>query len=119
MNAEEFYRKVADILGAHHTQAPAWTGSTRRRWDRRLGSGRFPGHGIVRFFSATEIHVALRHPPVTGSFETPEAALKAIRVGELEEILGGPGCSSGVSYLSGSSLSSVAPKPKARASGAS
>jgi hypothetical protein len=90
MDAAEFYNKVADILGEHHRHAPAWTGNTKRRWDRRLGSGRFPGHGIVRFFSATNIHVAMIHPPVNKTFKSPEAALKAIRRAEMDEILSGP-----------------------------
>lgn len=130
MEATEFYNKVADILGEHHSHAPAWTGNTKRRWDRRLGSGRFPGHGIVRFFSATSIHVALVHPPLTKSFKSPEAALKAIRQAEIDEILSGPRVRAIeekrqiVAMVRKTSAEVVnwlteGPKPEARASGAS
>jgi hypothetical protein len=87
MADEEFYRKVADILGVHYAHIEPASGNTSKRWGpRRPGNGRFPGHGIVRMFSPTDIHIAMNHPPVSGSFKSPEAALSAIRRGWHNEV---------------------------------
>ena len=57
----EFYKKCAELLGAEYDGEP-FTHYKRTRWNnRKPGSGRFPGFGIIRKFG-DKIQVALRHP---------------------------------------------------------
>lgn len=80
MNAQEFYDAVAAIFNETHDYVPPPSGALKKRWGPRTpGNGRFPGRGIVRFFSPTVIHVALRHPSINGQFADPDAALTAIK----------------------------------------
>ena len=61
MNNEEFYNKCAELLGVEHDYLP-FEYRYRTRWNnRKPGSGRFPGCGIIRKFGS-QIHVALTHP---------------------------------------------------------
>jgi hypothetical protein len=61
MNDEEFYARCADLLGTVHEYLP-FTHYARTRWNnRKPGSGRFPGCGIIRIFG-DEIHIAIRAP---------------------------------------------------------
>ena len=61
MNNEEFYSKCAELLGAEHEYLP-FTHYKRTRWNnRKPGSGRYPGYGIIRKFG-NQIHVALTKP---------------------------------------------------------
>lgn len=76
---EGFYRAVAELLCAPH-QYRERPFRYKTRWNNRSpGNGRYEGHGCVRAFSLTTIHVMLRVPEVNGYFKSPDAALDAIR----------------------------------------
>lgn len=61
MNNEDFYYNCADILGVEYDCEP-FTHYKRTRWNnRKPGSGRYPGYGIIRKFGS-QIHVALSKP---------------------------------------------------------
>lgn len=87
MDREQFYRECAEILGTNHEFNPKQPMVTGRdghpkvntgRWDRSLGSGRFPGRGVIRLFGE-RVHVCLRDPVAVMSFDNPTAALKWLR----------------------------------------
>jgi len=83
MTPEEFYDAVAAIFDTVHLYVIPPTPGAKRRWGPRTpGNGRFPGHGIVRFFSPTSIHVVLHDPILSGVFNDPEIALREIRKAE-------------------------------------
>ena len=61
MNNEDFYHKCAEILGVEYDGEP-FQYRYRTRWNnRKPGSGRYPGYGIIRKFGS-QIHVALTKP---------------------------------------------------------
>ncbi len=77
---EDFYQTVAEILKCEGHVYKQFPYSKRTRWNNRLaGNGRFPGHGLVRYFSSTHIHVQLICPPINGLFSSVDAALEAIK----------------------------------------
>jgi hypothetical protein len=79
MDSQEFYAEVGAILGVDHEYVTPPAPGKKLRWGPRgPGNGRFPGHGIVRMFSPTVIHVALTKPVLFATFESPELALTAI-----------------------------------------
>lgn len=81
MTRDEFFAEVERHLGQ---QAPGKTVSvsnrtdSRGRWLRGAGGGRFPGHGVIRYFSDTSIHVLLTNPVLHQTFTSPESALSTI-----------------------------------------
>jgi len=83
---EKFYQDVADLLDTQniHEYNRFTVGRTyRTRWNnRKPGSGRFEGYGLVRYFGPTMIHVALNQPvylnKVFGSTEEVLEALKKV-----------------------------------------
>lgn len=61
MSTEEFYNRCAELLGVEHEYLP-FEYRYRTRWNnRKPGSGRYPGYGIIRKFGG-QIHVALTKP---------------------------------------------------------
>lgn len=78
-----FYDRCAEILGVPHDFAP-FPFDKRSRWNnRKPGSGRFPGRGLVRAFGG-HVHLSLYRPrPINRLFDSREAALRC-----LEEISG-------------------------------
>lgn len=81
---EKFYQDVADLLGVEnsHKYNALTVGRTyRTRWNnRKPGSGRFEGYGIVRFFGPTMIHVAINRPVyINKVFESTDAALEFLK----------------------------------------
>ena len=78
-----FYDACAEILGVEHDFMP-FRYPKRTRWNnRKPGSGRFPGRGLVRAFGE-HVHLALYRPkPINRLFDSREAALRC-----LEEICG-------------------------------
>ena len=78
-----FYDACAAILGVEHDFAP-FRYAKRTRWNnRKPGSGRFPGRGLVRAFGG-HVHLSLYRPkPINRLFDSREAALRC-----LEEICG-------------------------------
>lgn len=61
MTNEDFYYKCAEILGVEYDCEP-FTHYKRTRWNnRKPGSGRYPGYGIIRKFGS-QIHVAFTNP---------------------------------------------------------
>jgi hypothetical protein len=81
MVEEGFYREVARILGCEqeHEYRP-FPYSKRTRWNHRMpGNGRYPGHGMVRRYSSGLIHVALKDPPLSGTYGSDADAIAAIR----------------------------------------
>lgn len=64
MTNEAFYRECARLLGTSYDCVP-FPFRKRTRWNNRTaGSGRFPGHGIIRVFG-DEVQVALTCPKLT------------------------------------------------------
>ena len=61
MNNEDFYNRCAELLGVEYDCQP-FEYPYRTRWNnRKPGSGRFEGRGIIRKFGS-QIHVALTKP---------------------------------------------------------
>ena len=78
MNNEQFYSNVAVLLNTTHDYLP-FPFLRRTRWNqRRLGSGRFPNHGIVRCFG-NNVHVALYDPELNVICSSKDAALELIK----------------------------------------
>ena len=76
---EGFYREVARLLDCSGHEYSRFPYSRRNRWNhRRPGNGRYPGHGIVRRFSASMISVQLNSPRLGGIFGSADEALAAI-----------------------------------------
>lgn len=87
MTRDEFFEQVEVILGR---QAPGQTGGRenwhkgiehgvgRGRWHRGAGAGRFPGYGVIRYYSPSNIHVMLHRPTLSETFSDPFEALKKI-----------------------------------------
>jgi hypothetical protein len=76
---EVFYDTVAELLETQHPFKELKLYMSR--WgDRTPGNGRFPGHGLVRVFSPTVIHVALYEPKLYGAFTSFDTALEALRL---------------------------------------
>lgn len=58
---KDFYHKCAEILGVEY-DGESFQYRYRTRWNnRKPGSGRYPGYGIIRKFG-NQIHVALTKP---------------------------------------------------------
>ena len=76
---EGFYTVVAELLECAGHSYQKFPYSKRTRWNNRAaGNGRYPGFGIVRRFSSTNIHVQLTKPRLTGKFHSAKAVLDAI-----------------------------------------
>ena len=68
---KEFYEKCASILGVEHEWCEPV--ARRTRWNTRfLGNGRIPGHGVIRMFGPTSIHVAFHTTSVNRMFKSPQ-----------------------------------------------
>ena len=92
---QEFYEKCAKLLGtdslyveqpkpvtkySRETGEPYQPMTHATRWGgREPGNGRFPGHGTIRIFSPEIINVSLRNPQLSGTFDSFEAVLDALR----------------------------------------
>jgi hypothetical protein len=77
---EKFYQDVADLLGVENNFEVNPYKFWRTRWNnRKAGNGRYEGHGFVRYFAPTLIHVRLKNPDVAGTYTSSEAALQAIK----------------------------------------
>jgi len=74
MNKEEFYKECDRLFKQSHP--PPMGLPYRRRWGPRTpGSGRFEGFGLVRWFSPTVVHIAIRYPI---SIQTCVTAMQAL-----------------------------------------
>lgn len=85
---EKFYNDCADLLETSYEFVKIIPNTRRSgRWGpRQPGNGRFPGFGLIRWFSAKVIHVHLINPvQVDKVFDSAETALDYIRV-ELAKI---------------------------------
>lgn len=61
MDKTEFYARCDQLLGQSH--APPREIKYRGRWGpREPGSGRYEGHGLIRWFSEGLVHVSLTNP---------------------------------------------------------
>lgn len=77
---EGFYHAVAELLACSGHVYERFPYERRNRWNhRRLGNGRYPGHGIVRRFGPGVILVRLNSPSIHGVFGSAEEAISAIR----------------------------------------
>lgn len=77
---EDFYRDVAKMLKCDGYVYREFPFGRRTRWNNRTaGNGRFPGHGLVRYFGPTHIQVSLTTPLITGLFHNTNDALSAIQ----------------------------------------
>lgn len=78
MDDREFYDRCAEVLGTDHEYLP-FAHHARTRWNnRRPGSGRFPGFGIIRIFG-DEIHIAINSPiPIHERVRGRRAALELL-----------------------------------------
>lgn len=80
MTNEEFYIECAKLLDTTYDCEPfPWPSYWRTRWNNRApGSGRYPGHGLIRCFGST-VHVNLHTPiKIEKTFPSKEEALAAI-----------------------------------------
>ena len=81
MTNEEFYVECAKLLDTTYDCKPfPWTHSKRTRWNNRQpGSGRYPGHGLIRCYGNL-VHVNL-HTPVKfdKTFNSMEEALEELK----------------------------------------
>lgn len=80
INTEEgFYLSVAQLLGCEIDYTP-YPYSKKTRWNNRLpGNGRFENHGVIRRFNSNNIHVFLRVPQLSGTFNSASSVLDAIQ----------------------------------------
>lgn len=79
MTDDDFYERCAELLGTRYDCTP-FTGHRRTRWNNRApGSGRFPGHGLIRLFGDT-VQIVLRHPvAMHRTIEGRQEAIDAIK----------------------------------------
>lgn len=74
MPEEEFYNKIAELLGTQHVYVQPVT--YMRRWGKRTpGNGRFPGHGVIRVHASDRIHFAFYTPAFSKTFKSFDEAL--------------------------------------------
>lgn len=73
-----FYDRCAELLGVEHDFQPFRYGK-RSRWNnRKPGSGRFAGRGLVRAFGS-HVHLSLYRPkPINRLFDSRAAALACL-----------------------------------------
>lgn len=77
MKKEEFYERVAGLLGTTY-DCEAFPHAYRTRWNnRKPGGGRFEGYGIIRAFGDT-VQIALYNPPITKICSSFDEALGVI-----------------------------------------
>lgn len=58
---EKFYNECANILDIPHVyRQPIKLSGKKGRWVRTPGNGRFPGFGIIRYYSSNLIHCMTR-----------------------------------------------------------
>ncbi len=76
MNKEDFYLRVAEIVGIEHNTLTKHPYYRRNRWnDRKPGNGRFEGLGIIRSFGGF-VHIAINYPRhITTSCASHEEAI--------------------------------------------
>lgn len=75
MNKEEFYNKVAEILGVEESPNDS---IGYGRWKRGSGGGRYIGIGVIRWYSHTFIHVMFHTPYWVQTYDNPQEALEHI-----------------------------------------
>jgi hypothetical protein len=74
MTDEKFYAECAALLGTTYDCKP-FPYYRRTRWNNRApGSGRFPGHGLIRAFGST-VQIATTKPAITAVCDSKEEAL--------------------------------------------
>jgi hypothetical protein len=81
---EGFYQEVSDLLGLpnnYYFDPNTVGGKYRTRWNnRKPGNGRFAGYGLIRYFSATCIHVVLTNPVnMNRTYDSRQAALESLK----------------------------------------
>lgn len=84
MTDEEFYDECGRILGVEHVAHPVdkprenrrgeQCSTSRTRWTRSLGNGRYAGRGVIRKFGE-KVHVAFHTPHVNQMFASTTEAL--------------------------------------------
>ena len=80
MTKIEFYEAVGEILGTGHDSLIRSEHYQRSRWNNREpGNGRYPGHGLVRYFATDHITVTFQSGDINGSYASASEALAAIR----------------------------------------
>jgi len=69
LTQDEYFKIIEQLLGH---KFPMSTGRTvgYGRWRRGPGLGRFPTHGIIRFYNNTHIHVIFYNPPINQIFKS-------------------------------------------------
>lgn len=75
---EGFYLRCAEILQVPHTydHQPR----IARRWNRKLGNGRFEGYGLIRVYG-DGAHVCIRHPvKINQMFSTWDEVYDVLRI---------------------------------------
>ena len=79
MTKEEFYEECAKLLGTQYEYVNVITNTRRtNRWGpRQPGNGRFPGIGLIRWFSPTCIHVAITG--FNGVLKSPEEVFEILK----------------------------------------
>ena len=76
-----FYEECARLLDCAEHVYRKFPYRKRTRWNNRsAGSGRFPGHGLVRLFSSDAIHVMLHNPSVNRYCKSMAEALEVIKL---------------------------------------
>lgn len=95
MNNIDFYKRCSDIVGVE-TEITVHPPRMKRydkngklifrrdfqptRWNnRKPGNGRFPGLGLIRAFSASQIHINIKDPELYGVYKSYESALEALQ----------------------------------------
>ena len=77
---QDFYLAVAQMLNCNGHVYRQFPFRRRTRWNNRAaGNGRYPGHGLVRYFGPSHVLVGLINPAVSGVYTSPELALAAIQ----------------------------------------
>jgi hypothetical protein len=92
-NEKAFFERIAALLETHHEyrrvaiypKVDRHTGeiyvpiTENTRWHRALGNGRFPGHGVIRYWKPDSIQVLFNNPIVRATYTSEEDAIAAIQ----------------------------------------
>lgn len=79
MTSTELYEQIGQMLGTGHETLIRGPYFRRTRWNNReAGNGRYPGHGLVRYYAEDHIVITFRSGDISGRYHTPEQALAAI-----------------------------------------
>ena len=77
LTQDEYFKVIEQLLGHKLLMSEGRT-LGYGRWRRGSGIGRFPNHGIIRFYNSTHIHVIFYDPSINQVFRSVDESISTL-----------------------------------------